>query len=258
VIINGYDSEQREDEGNKNDADKLGLHQQELRGIERGGKRVRQILNLFRKSKGNSRLSEQEQINIFDRYVEGGLSLQTYLEEYKETKWLKSGWESGVYLLEDKHGIKKVLKETFWQVFPFKSENQLVEFVVNKIVLQNTIFPETFYKLTGFTVSGFPNQKRRPIQFLLEQPYIEPLEKENKIIETTLEELDDNMLKRGFKREGHCYISDDYIISDLIRPNTEIVKTDNVIVGKRGELHYIDPVIQLNIKNGRSYDEFLM
>jgi hypothetical protein len=255
-IKNGYNNEQQERGENRFDADKLGLHKQELQGIERGGKRVRQILNLFQRSQGNSRLSEQEQLDTFDKYVGDGLSLQTYFEKYKNVEWLKSGWESGVYLLEDKNGIKKVIKETFWQVFPFKSENQLVEFVVNKIVLQNTIFPETFYNLIGFTVCGIKKKKRKPIQFLLKQPYIEPLKEDNTIIEVTLEELDENMLKRGFKREGHVYISDDYIISDLIRPNTEIVKTDNVIIGKDERFYYIDPVIKLNSEN-RSYNEFI-
>jgi hypothetical protein len=254
-IKNGYDNEQPEHGRDKIDADrKLGVYQQERAGRRRGGEKVCQILDFFRESGGNIGISKQEQVKTLRKFYEGKEipKMSKYLDLYEETKPLKMGSESLVYLVKDKNGDKKVLKDTDWLALSRRHDG-LLQFVVNKIVLQNTIFPETPYVLRGLS-----NIKDDIIFFVLEQPYIEPLIKE-KVIEANLSEVDEDMKKRGFVRINDLYVSQNYTVFDLIRKddNNISLRTDNVIKSKEGNLHYIDPIIQLNVNNGRNYDEFL-
>jgi len=72
----------------------------------------------------------------------------------------KKGVEADVYLLDD-YGKYKVIKVTKWWV----RHQSPLEFVENKIILHNELFPQTAYKLIGLLYD------QGDFLFILEQDY---------------------------------------------------------------------------------------
>ena len=132
----------------------------------------------------------------------------------------KKGVEADVYLWND-NGKHKVIKVTKWWV----RHQTPLEFVENKIIAHNVIFPQTAYWLIGIQYD------RGEFLFVLEQLYVRSM----KGAKVTQQEIDEDMKKRGFDKDGSAYYSDNYIISDL--------NSKNVLKGIDNELYYIDPII---------------
>ena len=129
--------------------------------------------------------------------------------------------EADVYLWND-NGEYKVIKVTKWWV----RQQTPLEFIENKILSHNVLFPETYYKLAGI------RYEQGEFLFFLEQPYVKCIED----VYSTEKEIDDDMKKRGFEKTGNgAYSSSLYVISDL--------NSKNVLKGLDNELYYIDPVI---------------
>ena len=139
----------------------------------------------------------------------------------------KKGVEADVYLWND-DGEYKVIKITKWWV----RHQTPLEFVEDKIIAHNIIFPQTAYWLIGIQYD------RGEFLFVLKQFYVKSM----KGIKVTQQEIDGDMKKRGFDKDGVAYYSDNYIISDL--------NSKNVLKGVDNELYYIDPIIypKTNIK----------
>ena len=132
----------------------------------------------------------------------------------------KKGVEADVYLWNDT-GNHKVIKVTKWWV----RHQTPLEFVENKILAHNIIFPEIPYKLVGI------RYERGEFLFILEQAFVRSMED----VYSSQQEIDENMEKRGFEKFGSSYNSENYIISDL--------NSKNVLKGIDNELYYIDPII---------------
>ena len=133
------------------------------------------------------------------------------------------GAEGDVYLWND-NGKHKVIKVLNWWV----RHQTPLEFVENKILAHNILFPEIPYKLVGIRYD------RGEFLFVLEQAYVASFED----VYSNQQEIDEDMEKRGFKKIGSAYSSENYLISDL--------NSKNVLKGVDNELYYIDPVIYPN------------
>jgi len=136
----------------------------------------------------------------------------------------KKGVEGDVYLWND-DGKYKVIKVIKWWI----RHQTPLEFVENKIIAHNAIFPQTAYKLIGIRYEG------GEFLFILEQAYVGSFED----VYSSQQEIDEDMKMRGFDKCGSAYSSEKYLISDL--------NSKNVLKGIDGELYYIDPVIYPNI-----------
>ena len=240
-----------------------GISYRERTGKDLSGEKFCQFIDLFKRSSKEVRDIEQkkrvvkEQVEILENYaMEYGLFfIENIYEEYKSEKGkdiekLKSGNESDVYVLND-NGKKKIIKIVNWEALLIN--NTPFEFLVNKIILHNTLFPSTCYKFIGLQYH-FGN-----FYFVLEQSYIEVFsDYKGNIVEATLDEVDKDIERYGFTKVDDAYVSSDYIISDLvnIEKGKRELRIDNVIKGEDCNLYYIDPIVGLNTKN-RSYINFL-
>ena len=231
----------------------VGLSSREIIGRSRGGKKFREISNILGRSSAGLEDTErivERQLEVLEKHArkEGFFDIEKVWNDYASTTgkgiiMLEPGTEADVFLL-DNGGERKVVKIVKWNTFSFRKRNRTpFEFLFNKIVVHNALFPGAFYKLIGYC------HRFDEFCFVLEQPYIPPLfDKLNRIIGSTEKEIEDDMtIKRYFKKEGKSqikYVSDNYIVSDL--------HVGNVLKGASGELFYIDPSVRLNEKN-RSY-----
>ena len=134
------------------------------------------------------------------------------------------GVEGDVYLWNDNKEYK-VIKVLKWWV----RHQTPLDFVENKIIVHNAIFPQTAYKLIGIRYD------RGEFLFVLEQSYVRSM----KGVKVSRLEIDEDMSMRGFVKCSSSYSSENYIISDL--------NSKNVLKGVDNELYYIDPVIYPNI-----------
>ena len=204
------------------------------------------ILNTIRRSSENVKNSEQQEVvdNLTKTIETKGLfDIQKIMYEYqsvygKNVRQLQGGHESDVYLFES-NGNRKIIKITNWNSLnqisnTYKMNSSFLDFLQNKIVAQNSIFPETAYKVIGVDHN---------FNFILEQPYIEAFRQENG--KSKIDEINENMVKRGFvKGLGKFgkfrvfWFSENFIVFDL-RPS-------NVLKGADKELYYVDPIIQSN------------
>jgi len=245
---------------NKNDGkvDIENVQSSERDGKNRGGEKVQELIRLFgrdRKVGGSVKQVERRQLEILEEYAERTemFNIKDVWDEYasdnnKDIRKLPSGKEADVYALKD-NGEKKIIKITDCEALSneFFINKTPFEFIVNKIVLHNTVFPSVSYKLVGF------QRKYGEIYFVLEQPSIDPLlDKDGKTIAATEKEISDDMEKKNFVKSGKYYFTKDYVVTDL--------EPRNVMKGSDGNLYYIDPVIYLNTEDGeyggiRSYDE---
>jgi hypothetical protein len=257
-IKNEKDSEQPKHGGNRIDADKLDISRHnagldtlpfsEREGWNRGGEKFCDLFNFLRGSSGGNRgiyerdkqgnfqLVSKRQIKEIEDYLDktGWLDIGDYEDEVIKhggtiIRMEKVEGAEGMVFLQKLKGEKKIIKVIYWGTFMQEENPTPLDFLTNKIGLQNTIFPSVSYKLLG--VDKLDNK----LYFVMEQPYIKP----NK---TTDEEIEKDMLKRGFKKgKFGKYYSDNYIISDLHK--------GNVFKGIDGELYYIDPIISRKINN---------
>ena len=230
---------------------------QEEAGGNLGGEKFREISNILRRSsegiEDTKRIIER-QLVVLENHVlkEGSFDIVKVWNEYESIKGkgivrLEPGTEADVFLLNN-NGKRKVIKIVKWNTFSFRKRNRTpLEFLINKVMIHNAIFPGTCYKLIGYC------HRFDEFCFVLEQAYIPPFfDDSNKVIGSTIKEIEDDMIeKRGFRKEGKSivrYESDDYIVSDL--------HLGNVLKGADGELYYIDPSVRLNEIN-RSYKNIL-
>ena len=235
----------------------IGLSSQEEIGRNLGGEKFREISNLLRRSSESIKDTErivERQLEVLEKHVKNTdyFDIEEVWNDYETTKEkgiirLEPGTEADVFLLSN-NDEKKIVKIVKWNTFTFRKRNRTpLEFLINKIVIHNTLFPGTFYMLIGYC------HRFDEFCFVLEQPYIPPFFNDLKsIIGSTVQEIEEDMTgKRGFRKEGKTitrYVSDDYIVSDL--------HLGNVLKGADGELYYIDPSARLN-ENNRSYKNIL-
>ena len=230
---------------------------QEEVGGNLGGEKFREISNILGRSSEGIEVTEriiERQLEVLEQQIkeEGLFDIEKVWNDYESAKGkgiirLEPGTEADVFLLSN-NGKKNVVKIVKWNTFSFRKRNRTpLEFLLNKVMIHNAVFPGTYYKLIGYC------HRFNEFCFVLEQPYIPPFfDISNKVIGSTVKEIDVDMVdKRGFRKEGKSiirYESDDYIVSDL--------HLGNVLKGTDGELYYIDPSVRLNEKN-RSYKNIL-
>ena len=234
------------------------LSSQEEAGRNLGGKKFREISNILKGCCEGVEDAEriiERQLDMLEKHAkkEGFFDVDKLWDEYNSTEGksiveLQPGTEADVFLLNC-NGKWNVLKISKWNTFTFRKRNRTpLEFLINKLMLHNTLFPGTSYCLTGYC-HRFDNE----FCFVLEQPYIPPFFDEfNKFVGSTEKEIEEDIIvKRGFRKEGKSqirYVSDDYLVSDL--------HLGNVLKGAHGKLYYIDPSVRLNEKN-RSYKSII-
>jgi hypothetical protein len=233
------------------------LSSQEEIGRNLGGEKFREISNILGRSgegiEDTERIIER-QLEVLEKHVKNTdyFDIEKVWNNYETANGkgiirLEPGTEADVFLLSN-NDEKKVIKIVKWNTFTFRKRNRTpLEFLINKIVIHNTLFPGTFYVLIGYC------HRFDEFCFVLEQPYIPPLFNDLKsVTSSTEQEIEEDMIeKRGFRKEGKTiirYTSDDYIVSDL--------HLGNVLKGADGELYYIDPSARLN-ENNRSYKNIL-
>jgi hypothetical protein len=133
-----------------------GLSPSEEQGRRQGGERFCEISDILKRSCAGIRNTEfgeivKRQVETIEKYAEKDnfFSIEKVWNEYKSTSGkdiekLKGGHESSVYILSD-DGIKKIIKIAGWDALrTFHLNRTPLEFMINKIVLQNTIFPDTY------------------------------------------------------------------------------------------------------------------
>ena len=166
---------------------------------------------------------EQEKILI--RYaIESGCWFSLDSIRRDSFGFLGQGTENKVYL--DKDGKCVIKIADYNAINPYETP---LTFLINRITLHNTIFPETSYELVGF--NWYEGEK---FYFVKKQLFI-------KGTKPTQEEIDKCMKDKGFSIiEDGVYLSDNFVIHDLFPRN--FVKTEK-------GLRCIDPIIHLNTKD---------
>ena len=209
-----------------NGLDRLSLQKERRANVV--DKETLKVAGILRGSKGDSQRTANNvvikaQLNELLFYLgrEGNWKISKYGNNVKPLlDDDKKGVEADVYLWND-DGEYKVIKVSKWWV----RHQTPLEFVENKIIAHNIIFPQTAYWLIGIQYD------RGDFLFVLEQSYVRSM----KGVKVTQQEIDEDMKKRGFDKDGSAYYSDNYIISDL--------NSKNVLKGVDNELYYIDPII---------------
>lgn len=142
-----------------------------------------------------------------------------WLEDYETLgEYIGKGMESQVYLSKDGNKVFKVNDLEFYDT-PIGFLNTISE--------HNNLFPESPYKVIGFTRRNDTDS----FSFILEQPFVEAERG------ATQEEVISEMEKLGFTKNT---------LDDLFKKdNVEILDLHegNVIVDKLGNIFFIDPVI---------------
>ena len=231
-----------------------GLSPSEREGRRDSGRRVFALWNFAKRGAENlegAELVGEELLALGKYYAGKHFDIQKISEEYekypdKSVDELEPGNEADVYLLSEKEN-RNVVKITQWNAFSFKRNlNQTpIEFLINKTILHNSIFPSTFYKLAG---ACYREDKygENQFNFVFEQQYVEQLlDEKGDPVKATFEEIQEDMEKRGFRlkpKSQTTYISNHLRVSDL--------HLGNVLKGKDGALYYIDPVIRLLNREG--------
>ena len=130
------------------------------------------------------------------------------------------GSESKLYLSEDNDFIIKVQD---WAV----NSKTPMDYLTDRIVLHNAIFPNTSYELFGF---GFDDTDKGKLKFILTQPFIcgRP---------ASLSEISDYMTSLGFTQSSNKWIYGTIEISDL-NPRNVLIDENNVI-------YVIDEIIHI-------------
>jgi hypothetical protein len=150
-----------------------------------------------------------------------------YKVETKE-KYLDKGRESVVYKGETPGTVKKI-------VYPYSDAATLLEFLDNKISLNNYLFNKTPYRVCGFTRS-----KTGAFMVVVEQPYISHSDQTISDPQI-LDKYKDFLRKSGWSfDEDNIFTiwNDDYIVHDL--------HANNILVSKDGNFYFIDTSPKLN------------
>jgi len=209
------------------------LSPEEEQGRIRGGRRnVEASLLLGANAIGDSTAPElidgliTEQENLLREYAKADNSYVDYDTIDKNWEKRGGGSEATIYFDDVEH-VKKVIDYRLFSIQP-------LDFLDNRISLHNTLFPDTYYELTGFTdVPG------KGLSFIVRQTYID--EAQN----TPIERIVDEMGKMGFTDiGGNMYLNDNYLIEDL--------HSKNVLTNQNGNLFFIDTVVELNL-TGEGY-----
>lgn len=223
------------------------LNQAEEQGRKEGGRRnveasiickaVKSLFESSSESNGESRLDEEKR-----RIKEYAQKNDCWFDEEKLKtiidQKLASGAESKVYISADKAHVIKVTKiDTFYE--------DLNEFLDNHISLYNYLFPESAYKVIGFSEEG------DELRVIMEQPFIHgtPLINEvkpsqddfRKRKQDRIDEITKDLTERiGELKEagrGNLYANENYVIED--------VHLGNVIRTPENYLIYIDVIPSL-------------
>ncbi|MDL2323438.1 hypothetical protein LJC52_05570, partial [Bacteroidales bacterium OttesenSCG-928-A17] len=188
--------------------------------------------------------------SILKKYAEDTSSLLSREDiESMSVRKFPSGQESEVYESKDGENVIKIVNYKMYSETP-------LEFLDNRISLNNYIFPETAYKLIGFT------ETKNGLSFVLEQPFIQGsnlnkfaisveslVKQQSRVFDHMKDELGASMI--GTSRTG--FYNDNYVIEDL--------HLNNVKEGADGNLYFIDSVISLNEESDnlggyRKYEDF--
>ena len=202
---------------NLNNQENEQLSQTENFKTNRGGKNATRAANFLReKGRTDEKNSSDEQKSELEIFAKKN---NYWVEDYDSLgEYIGKGMESQVFLSEDGTKVFKVNDLEFYDT-PVGYLNTISE--------HNRLFPESPYKLIGFTKRNDTNN----FSFILEQPFVEAERG------ATQEEVNVEMDKLGFDKS----------ISELIftKNNVEILDLHegNVIVDKLGNIFFIDPVI---------------
>ena len=255
-----YDNTRKDSERQK----KVEEHRQIIRDLDKGFDRIPleereggyisdgqvfSLWNFCERSTENLEGTElvKEELTALNKYYDGKFfDIQIIQEEYKKDldkdfEPLESGQEANVYFLsETGKNYCHVIKTTQWNAFSFRGKvnKTPLEFLINKTILHNRIFPGTSYKLLGACYRKDKDGENQ-FNFVFIQQYVEQLLDDNgEPIKATFEEIKEDMEKRGFREiNPTTYVSDALRVSDL--------HIGNVLKGSDGRLYYIDPIIRL-------------
>lgn len=144
----------------------------------------------------------------------------TSLEDNYERLAEFEGAESRLFVEDGEDFIIKVTDFTVQSESPF-------DFLFDRVILHNAIFPETSYQVVGYTFDEDFN-----FRFILTQPKI-------KGRAATLEEIQSFVSKLGFDADP---LHPDWYENDLIK--IQDLHPKNVLIDTRGDLYVIDDVIQ--------------
>lgn len=148
-----------------------------------------------------------------------------WIDDYKSTygEIYKSGVESDVYLNEENTTVTKV-NNGIQYLSP-------IDFL-DSYAVWNYLFPETKYKLVGFT------RKDGRFAYILEQPFIQIARG------STIVELEDFFKNMGFEMSNFSKYRGAWL------PKLDIwlrdLHDENAVITKHGELFFIDAIIDLN------------
>lgn len=206
------------------------LQPEEEQGRLLGGKRNVEATLITGRSKKTSpgieeRLSPREQEQELKNYAQ---KEDLWVADVLKTSWgknfLDSGGEQEVYYDRQSSSVYKV------NHYPLEEEP--LKFF-DRIALHNFISPEAPYEVVGFTTKKVDDEDKFAV--IIKQPFIKRGDRN-----VTFKEVEDEMVKRGFKEGGGVYTNDNLIIGDL--------HPGNVIRTEKGSLIIIDPMVEPNIK----------
>ena len=110
----------------------------------------------------------------------------------------------------------------------FSFHDEPIQFF-DRITIHNLLFPESPYKVIGFTF----REDTDSFSVIVQQPFI------NRKRKATKQEIDNYMRNLGYTSiGGNGYINENYIVEDL--------HSGNVFFSPQGKLVFIDPIIHIN------------
>lgn len=193
------------------------LSQREKQKGNRGGKIATTTTNILRGQIGtNEKNSSGRQKELLKKLAKEN---NYWIDDYKKLgEYIGKGMESEVFLSPDGNSVYKANDLEFYDT-PLS--------FLNTIDKHNELFPESTYELIGFT----KREDTRKLAFVLKQPFIQAERG------ATEQEVVEELEKLGFSSG----------VSNLVFTKWNIEVLDlhegNVLVDKKGNLFFIDPVI---------------
>ncbi|HYE68031.1 MAG TPA: LPD38 domain-containing protein [Anaerovoracaceae bacterium] len=236
----------REDRGSESQA---GNRQRERRsGIES----ARSIVSPTNDGTGNRRTSgddmglpragkpesAKEQEQLLKEYAQdSGLWLDENAIISSQAEQLPSGKEAKVYLSKDGKTVTKIINYSVYSTTPS-------DFIEERLLLFNELFPETAYDITGFT------ENDKGFAFVVEQPFIkgQPL---SRIATLNVDMPGQQQRVKDFMQERFDMTEDglDAVGNETIRVMDLHLR--NVIEGDDGNLYVIDAIPEYKEKEGK-------
>ncbi|MFA6728994.1 MAG: hypothetical protein WCS17_12395, partial [Prevotella sp.] len=229
------------------------LNSAEEQGRIKGGRRAIEASILTGATRRTDRRglppSESEEV-ILKKYAEkeGIFFSREDIENMSERK-MPSGAESEVYESKDGKSVIKIVNYKMYSDSP-------LEFLDNRVSLNNYLFNETPYTLIGFT------ETKKGLSFVLTQPFIQG--RNLSALAMTVQELvkqqsrvamymKDKFDMNPIDSSPTSFSNSNYVIEDL--------HLNNVKEGADGNLYFIDSIISLNepsdnLGGHREYEEF--